>query len=77
MRLFSPAPKQARALEEVLRAIVERIPQPKREEGAPLRAAIFDSHYDPYQGVIAYVRVTEGQITEGMPIRFMASDKGS
>ncbi len=67
--------KTGEGAEEVLRAIVERIPQPKREEGAPLRALIFDSHYDPYQGVIAYVRVTEGQITEGMPIRFMASDK--
>ena len=60
---------------EILEAIVRRIPAPRgRREDAP-RALIFDSHYDPYRGVIAYARMVEGELRPGMRIRFMAAGR--
>jgi len=49
---------------EILDRIVEKVPAPKGEESAPTKALIFDSVYDPYRGVVAYVRVTEGRIED-------------
>jgi GTP-binding protein LepA len=49
-------------IEKVLDAIVERVPPPRDESGKPLRALIFDSHYDSYKGVIAYTRIFEGAV---------------
>ncbi|MBP2641760.1 MAG: lepA [Firmicutes bacterium] len=60
---------------EVLEAIVRKIPAPSTNEGEPLRALIFDSHFDSYKGVIAYVRVMDGSIRPGMRVKTMASDK--
>jgi GTP-binding protein LepA len=54
--------KEGLNVEQVLEAIVQRVPPPKDAGGAPLRALIFDSHYDSYKGVIAYIRVFEGSI---------------
>ncbi|MGE5554430.1 MAG: translation elongation factor 4 [Betaproteobacteria bacterium] len=59
--------------EEILEAIVQRIPAPRGDRQAPLRALIFDSHYDSYRGVIAYVRVVEGCIRVGDRFRMMST----
>ena len=58
---------------QVLEAIVEKIPPPRGKIEAPLQALIFDSHYDPYKGVIAYVRVVEGVIRPNDVLRLMAT----
>lgn len=65
--------KEGTGVEQVLKAVVERIPSPGGSADAPLRALIFDSHYDPYKGVIAYIRVFDGQMDPDQPIRMMAS----
>ncbi len=60
-------------VDQVLEAIVTRIPPPIRDLKNPLRALIFDSHYDPYKGVIAYVRVFDGHITREDKLMMMAN----
>ncbi len=60
-------------VEEVLEAIAAKIPAPKRSEEMPLRALIFDSHYDSYKGVIAYVRVFDGSLTASDKVAMMAT----
>ena len=52
--------KEGINVDQILEAIVTRVPPPKDADDAPLRALIFDSHYDPYKGVIAYIRIFEG-----------------
>lgn len=65
--------KQGENVEAVLQAIVTRIPPPGGDADAPLKALIFDSHYDTYKGVVAYVRVVDGQVSNGERIQMMAS----
>ena len=65
--------KHGQGIEEILEAVVQRIPPPGRDKKAPLRALIFDSHYDSYLGTIAYLRVVEGLLKPGMRIRMMGT----
>ncbi len=60
-------------VDQVLEAIVKYVPAPKGDINAPLRALIFDSIYDSYKGVVAYVRVKDGQVKPGDKIQFMAN----
>lgn len=60
---------------EILEAVVQRVPPPKGDPNAPLQALIFDSMFNSYRGAIAYVRIFQGQIKAGMPIKFFAHDK--
>lgn len=60
-------------VEEVLEAIVNKIPAPKGDKNAPLKCLIFDSYYDSYKGVIVYVRVKDGTLKAGDRIRMMAT----
>jgi GTP-binding protein LepA len=59
-------------IEEVLDAVVERIPPPKGDRDAPLTAMLVDSWYDPYLGVVILVRVINGVIKRGLQVKFMA-----
>jgi GTP-binding protein LepA len=65
--------KEGTGVPEVLEAIVERIPAPKGDSQAPLQALVFDSHYDPYKGVVVYVRLANGTLHVDERIRLMAS----
>ena len=64
--------KSGIGIDEILDAIVERIPAPKGDETAPLRAMLVDSWYDPYLGVVILVRVMSGVLKKGQEISFMA-----
>ncbi|HEU4324608.1 MAG TPA: translation elongation factor 4 [Roseiflexaceae bacterium] len=71
--IFASA-KQGIGVQDILEAVVERVPPPKGDPARPLRALIFDSHYDPYKGVVAYVRVMEGTLKSGARIRLMGTE---
>lgn len=67
--------KTGQGTEEILEAIVKKIPAPEGESSAPLKALIFDSTYDAYRGVVAFVRVVDGCIKPKTKIKFMATGK--
>jgi GTP-binding protein LepA len=63
--------KTGEGVPELLDAVIERVPPPPGDPDAPLQALIFDSHYDPYRGVVSSVRVANGNLTTGSRLRFM------
>lgn len=65
--------KTGQGVDDVLRAVVERIAPPKGDQQAPVRALIFDSYYDDYRGVVLYVRVVDGQLNKNDAIYMMAT----
>lgn len=65
--------KTGENVETVLKALIIRIPPPQIDERASLKALIFDSIYDPYKGVIAYIRVFDGEVKKGERIKFLAA----
>ncbi|MGI6358089.1 MAG: translation elongation factor 4 [Bacillota bacterium] len=65
--------KEGIGIDEILERIVSDVPAPSGGEEKPLRALIFDSHYDDYRGVITYVRVVDGELVPGMKVRMMAT----
>ena len=67
--------KEGTNIDQILEAIIERVPAPHNGENQPLRALVFDTLYDSYQGVIAYVRVMEGSVKKGDKILLMSNQK--
>ncbi|MCT8339315.1 translation elongation factor 4 [Flavobacteriaceae bacterium TK19130] len=68
--------KTGLGIENILKAIIERIPAPKGNPDEPLQALIFDSVYNPFRGVETYFRVLNGEIRKGQHVKFMATNKG-
>ena len=68
--LFASA-KSGEGVAEILEAVVRRVPAPGGDVDAPLRALVFDAKYDPYKGVLVYVRVVDGRIDTRQPLRLM------
>jgi GTP-binding protein LepA len=67
--------KEKIGIAEILEAVVQKVPPPTTQKDGPLRALIFDSWFDPYQGVVILVRVVDGVIRPGSKIKLMAVDK--
>ena len=67
--------KTGLGVENILKAIIEKIPAPKGDVNAPLQALIFDSVYNSYRGIETYFRVFNGEIKKGQRIKFMATNK--
>ncbi|MDD3395648.1 MAG: translation elongation factor 4 [Acidaminococcaceae bacterium] len=67
--------KTGLGVEDILEAIVKRIPAPSGDNEAPLQALVFDSKFDAYKGVVLYMRVVNGAVRKGMKIRMMATNK--
>ncbi|HOM73085.1 MAG TPA: GTP-binding protein, partial [Armatimonadota bacterium] len=67
--------KEGTGVADILEAIVNKVPPPSGDPDAPLRALIFDSHFDQYLGAVAYIRVVDGVVRPGMKIRMMSTGK--
>ena len=73
--IIAASAKTGLGIEDILLAIIERIPPPKGKVDAPLQALIFDSVYNPFRGVETYFRVVNGEIKKGQKIQFIATGK--
>ena len=67
--------KEGTGTGDILEAIVSKIPAPRGNPDAPARALVFDSHYDAYKGVVAYVRVVDGELHKGDKLRMMSNNQ--
>lgn len=67
--------KNGIGIDDLLESIVKYLPAPKGDETKPLKALIFDSHYDDYRGVITYIRIVDGSISKGDKIKVMSTGK--
>lgn len=67
--------KTGAGVEELLQAIIDRVPEPNDGSNKPLRASIFDSNFDEYRGIVAQIRVVDGQIKAGDKIRLISTNK--
>jgi len=67
--------KEGKGIYEILEAVIKKVPQPKGDPAASLKALIFDSHFDAYKGAISYIRVVDGAVKKGMNIKMMSTGK--
>jgi GTP-binding protein LepA len=67
--------KVGKGIQEILDALIQDIPPPGMNQSAPLKALVFDSVFDAFRGVVVYVRILEGELQTGMPVRFMNSGR--
>src|SRR5690606_6806549 len=65
--------KTGHGVDELLEEVVRQVPPPAGDPDAPLRALVFDSYFDAFRGVVCYIRVVDGRLGSGDPIRFMAT----
>jgi GTP-binding protein LepA len=72
--IFRVSGKTGEGVERLLRAVIEEVPSPNDHSSLPLRALVFDSKYDEYKGVVAYVRIVDGAIRKGEKIRMIGTD---
>ncbi len=73
--IISASGKTGMGIDEILAAVIKRIPAPKGDEQAPLQALVFDSVYNPFRGIIAYFRIMNGTIKKGEKVKFFATEK--
>ncbi len=72
-QILAVSGKTGEGVDELLRAVIRRVPVPQGSPSGPLRALIFDSYYDEYRGVVVYVRVVDGQVESGQRVRMLGS----
>ncbi|MDD5043182.1 MAG: translation elongation factor 4 [Patescibacteria group bacterium] len=75
--IYLASGKTGEGVTEILEAIIKKVPSPTVRVGAPLRALIFDSKYDDYRGVVAYVRIIDGQVKKGDKIFMIGAESES
>lgn len=73
--ILSASGKTGQGIEGILDAIIERIPAPKGDPGAPLQALVFDSVFDSYRGIYAYYKVVNGELKKGEKVKFVNTGK--